>query len=335
METFSSDTAFATSLLSTLPPLDAALEYLLLHTPEADLPLKFKPSATSSSAFVSSAHAGQENLQQRWMEDRAVKDAGYPRMATKEAFEQIHGDLSTVFEVLLRRLLGLPPAEVASELFDQEARDAGREGELEAVQSVYPNASFDSGTSILSVPLTMAPATLNIIYATEHPYPESTRFPPYYVTSATLPPYIRLHLTAEIARAVSPNGERFEGEGICFNAIEAAEAAWNTIEENGHPKLEDVLHHLLPPPPALSNKMISEPLKGRARPVKRGHGGDNRSNDQIRREFENLRLQKAYKAMEEQRSRLPAWASQNEIIQTIQDNQVIIVVGETGGFVHI
>ncbi|KIM31725.1 hypothetical protein M408DRAFT_317990 [Serendipita vermifera MAFF 305830] len=330
LEALSTDSPFTTSLLSTLPPLDAALEYLLLHTPEADLPLKFKPSSASSNAFVSSAHAGQENLQRRWMEDRAVKDAGYPRIAVKEAFEQVGDNFSAVFEVLLQRLLGLPTVNIDSGDFYKETRDIGRDGEREAVQSVFPDATFDPGTSILSVPLATVPATLNVIYADEHPYPDSTRLPPYYITSSTLPPYLRLHLTAVIAQAVSPNGERFEGEGICFNAIEAVEAAWIAIEESGPPKMDEVLRNLLPVPPVPVNKPINEPITGKARPVKRGQGRDTRTNDQILKEFENLRSQKAYKAMEEQRSRLPAWASQREIVQMIQDNQVIIVVGETG-----
>jgi hypothetical protein len=334
LEALSSNAAFTTSLLSTLPPLDAALEYLLLHTAESDLPPHFNPSNVSSSGFVSSAHVGEESIQQRWMEDRAVKDAGYPRMATKEAFGHVMGSFSTVFEVLLRRLLGLPHLEFGLEAFDQGARDASREGELEAVQSVFPTATFDSGTSILSVPLVTAPATFNLIYAAHHPYPESTRLPPYYITSASLPPYVRLHLTAAIALAISPNGARFEGEGICFNAIEAAETAWGLIAENGPPKMEEVLCHLLPAPRALANKVATEPLKGQARPVARNHRGDTRSSDQIRREFENLRSQKAYKVIEEQRSHLPAWNIRDIIVQMIQGNQVIVVVGETGMVVH-
>jgi len=263
------------------------------------------------------------------MEDRAVKYAGYPRVATKDAFNNVQGSFTALFEVLLRRLLGLSPTELRSAPFDQEARETGRNEEIEAVQSVFPASRFDSDSSILSVPLGTAPATFNIMYAADHPYPESARLPPYYISSTALPPYVRLHLTAEIARALFPNGERSEGEGICFDAIEAAESAWNKIEVDGPPKIEDVLYYLLPPR-AVDSKVVAPPLTGKTRPSARVHRGDTRSNVQILREFENLRSQKAYKIMEEQRSHLPAWASQAAIVKMIQDNQVIIVVGETG-----
>ena len=97
------------SLLGSLPPLDAAIEYLLLHVPEADLPARFFPEINSSQAFVSSAHAGAEDILQRWAEERATREAGYPRLAVKAASEQVDGRWDLILELLSARLTGVDP----------------------------------------------------------------------------------------------------------------------------------------------------------------------------------------------------------------------------------
>ena len=77
------------SLLSTLSPLQACLEYLVLHVPECDLPLRFLPTANSSNPFISSAHSGTEDLKRRWMEEKAVKEGGWPAHVVRECMVEL------------------------------------------------------------------------------------------------------------------------------------------------------------------------------------------------------------------------------------------------------
>ncbi len=69
---------------------EAALEYLMLYTPEEDLPARFKPS-TSSESFVtaSKAGAGGDALAIGWAVDRLAKQAGFPRHAVQTVFKRI------------------------------------------------------------------------------------------------------------------------------------------------------------------------------------------------------------------------------------------------------
>ena len=67
--------------LSILSPLEAAIEWLLLHLPEDDMPPRYRPSSASSD-FVTGASAklgGQEGLLKGWVLDKLVKQAGFPR----------------------------------------------------------------------------------------------------------------------------------------------------------------------------------------------------------------------------------------------------------------
>ena len=302
----------------------------MLHIPEADLPARFLPENNSSQGFVSSAHGGAEDILQRWAEERATREAGYPRLATKSASGKVDGRWDLILEVLSAQLTGFGPPNLSMDV-DIETRDMSRQEELEAVQAVYPDATFNDKTGVLSIPLPTAPAFLNIIYLPDHPYPEGVRVPPLYVTSSTMAPYIRLHLIAELVKQIAPQGVREAGDMICFTAVDLVDQVWQQIEESGPPDMAEVIKHLIPPP-KLSGAPAEEPsasVKGPRKP-KRLKAVDTRSNEQILKEFNEVKEGPKYKSMLTQRQKLPAWASQEEIVKVIGRSRVVVVVGETG-----
>lgn len=75
---------------ASLADREAALEYLMLYTPEEDLPARFKPSTTSES-FVTSSKAGASGdaLAVGWAVDKLSKQAGLPRKAVQAVFKRI------------------------------------------------------------------------------------------------------------------------------------------------------------------------------------------------------------------------------------------------------
>ena len=319
-----------TSLLGSLPPLEAGIEYLLLHVPEVDLPARFLPENNSSQGFVSSAHAGAEDILRRWAEERATREAGYPRLAVRAASEKVDGRWDLILEVLSAQLIGFSLPDLSMDI-DIEIRDMSRQGELEAVQAVYPDATFNDKTGVLSIPLPTAPAFLNIMYSPDHPYPEGVRVPPLYVTSNTMAPYVRLYLIAELVKQIAPQGIREAGEMICFTAVDLLDQVWQQIEESGPPDMAEVIKNLMPPP-ELPTAPTEEPLvsgKG-SRKAKRLKAVDARSDEQILKEFNDVKEQPKYKSMLTQRQKLPAWASQEEIVKVIGGSRVVVVVGETG-----
>ncbi|CAG8730938.1 9404_t:CDS:2, partial [Acaulospora colombiana] len=246
-----------------------------------------------------------------------------------DVMKNVDGEPETVFETLAYKLTGVSPPQVTLQEFDQDSREMGRQSEIEAVQAVYPSATYDSETSILSIPCLTAPVSFHVIYPKLHPYPETTRIPPFYISSNSISPYIRLHLTSVVFSAIAPNGERYENESICFNAIEALEAGWEAVEANGPPKLEDVLRNLLPPPTKTAASEEMQLPTGKAKSTSRSKSLDSRTDQHILEEFQTLKASKAYKVMEEARKRLPAWDNREKIKQMIIENQIIIVVGET------
>jgi ATP-dependent RNA helicase DHX57 len=302
----------------------------LLHVPEADLPTRFLPENNSSQAFVSSAHAGAENILQRWAEERATREAAYPRLAVKTASEQVDGRWDLILELLSAKMTGVDPPNLSMDV-DIEMRDMSRQGELEAVQAVYPDATFSDKTCILSIPLPTAPASLNIIYSPDHPYPEGARVPPLYITSSTMAPYVRLYLVSELVKQIAPKGIREAGDNICFTAVDLLDHAWQQIEESGPPDIAEVLKNLMPPP-KVSTGPAEEPLvsvKGPSK-SKRFKVTDTRSDEQILKDFNEVQEGSKYKSMLIQRQRLPAWECREEIVKVIGHSRVVVVVGETG-----
>lgn len=332
LEALSASSSLANALLSNLPPLEAAIEYLLLHTPEGDLPARFLPSNNTSNAFVSSAHAGGENLQQRWAEDRAVKEAGYPRLAVQEQMGLVQSDFNLVLELLVSKALGHDPPQLALQHIDVDSREAAWIAEREAVEAVYPDSSFDEKTGILSIQTPVAPLVFHLIYSSDHPYPESSRVPPFYITSTSVAPYVRLYLAMQLVKDIAPNGQREPGEGIAFTAVDILEQVWQQMEETGLPDLAEVMKNLIPAPkPKVAGPPVNDDFAPRnsARSNRR-HATDCRSDQEVLADFRTVQESKAYREMLRQRQKLPAWDSRDEVIKKVGSNRVLVVVGETG-----
>jgi HrpA-like RNA helicase len=60
---------------------------------------------------------------------------------------------------------------------------------------------------------------------------------------------------------------------------------------------------------------------------------DNRSNEQVLHDFERVRASTPYREIEEQRKKLPAWEYRRQIVDAVDKNPVVIMVGETGEFI--
>lgn len=108
LKTLSTPSSLSTALLSSFEPLQACLEYLILHLPECDLPGRFLPSINSSNPFVSSVHAGTEDLKARWIEEKAVKECGWPAHIVKQCLEdkQLVENWPLLQQTLNRALMG-------------------------------------------------------------------------------------------------------------------------------------------------------------------------------------------------------------------------------------
>ncbi|KAI0785417.1 hypothetical protein BC629DRAFT_1593889 [Irpex lacteus] len=129
-EALSKPSGLSSSLLSSLNPLDACMEYLLLHVPECDLPKRFLPAVNTSNPFISSAHSGTADLKLRWLQDKAIKECGWPAHVVKDvlANSDIGYDWARLVKALNHKLMGdesiLPPNETDLEAVDTDELEA-------------------------------------------------------------------------------------------------------------------------------------------------------------------------------------------------------------------
>ncbi|KAJ7293075.1 P-loop containing nucleoside triphosphate hydrolase protein [Mycena rebaudengoi] len=315
------------NLLSSLSPLEAAIEYLILHVPECDLPQRFLPSANSSNSFITAAHSGVTDLKRRWIEDKAVKEAGWPIHVVKlciDADPTLVEKWDSLLAALGRKITGTEDAEFASGA-DPYQIDPD---EVEAM-----GASFADPTQLI-MPLFSAPVTLHIVVSSEDRYPRPGHTP-MFLTSATVPAYVRLHLISQLLLEIDGGDFIQPGEGFCMAAMRVLEAVWAVIEDDGPPDMSVVLRHILPAVEGMDydDTQLTVPrssTKGRDRRKGGNHRRDERTSSQIKQEFEAVRKDSKYKDILASREKLPAFSAKDEFLDLLQKNRVVVVVGETG-----
>ncbi|KAI0320072.1 P-loop containing nucleoside triphosphate hydrolase protein [Amylostereum chailletii] len=326
----SEPSSFTSNLLRSASPLDACIEYLILHLPEVDLPARFLPANNSSNTFVTGVHGQKDDISKRWIEDWAVKQAGWPAHVVREctADPRILSDWALLIAALNRRLmgadwrsiLGSPPKEV----------DIGDEISEEEIESMGASWTEDS---IVVLPLFTAPLQLNFVIPPNYYYNRSSRPPPMYITSTSTPAYIRLHLLSHLLTAFK-NGVILEnGWGICIGAMQVVEEQWAIIEDQGAPDINLVMRHLMPRKVAEDEDDEGPAEATQARSSKKKGGfrrQDLRTDAAVKSEFEALQRTAKYQDMLKTRERLPAFSSKDEFLRLLEQSRVVVVVGETG-----
>ncbi|KAG5636596.1 hypothetical protein H0H81_007536 [Sphagnurus paluster] len=316
----------ASSLLESLTPLEACIEFLVLHIPECDLPRRFLPTTNSSNPFITSAHSGTENLKQRWVNDKAVKEAGWPAHTVKEYTDnpKLLQNWDLLLVALGKRLIG-------EEWID------GSEASPDGVFDIQIDEVEAMGASVvdpteLVIPLFSAPIQIHILTSPEKVYPRPS-FAPMYITSTSTPAYVRLHLLSSLLLAMRSDNFLEPEEGFCMAVMRILEAEWAKIEDNGPPEMSAVLGHFISEPQSSTRKSdivdtynIPPNRQGRRRGAPRR---DKRTDQQIRHEFEKLCQQDQYVAMLKLREKLPAFAAKEDFLRQLEDNRVVVVVGET------
>ena len=326
------------NLLRAASPLEACIEYLVLHIPEVDLPRRFLPENNSSNPFVTSIHEGQEDIKKRWIEERAIKQAGWPAHVVREctAESRLIEEWALLVAALNRRLVGEPWLDVTMQPDDSDAEVRITEDEIESMGATYA----DDHTFTLVMPLFLAPVQLNFVIPPGYSYNRSSRPPPMYVTSSSVPAYVRLHLLAKLLDAFKLGTIKDSTESICVSAMEVLEEHWAVLEDEGPPNIYDVLKHLVPsqegqdPEPVpiggALTKATSMNKSRKARNKSNSTGQDLRSDAEVMQDFETMQQDARYAKMHETRRRLPAFASKDDFLAMLERSRVVVVVGETG-----
>ncbi|KAJ7597434.1 P-loop containing nucleoside triphosphate hydrolase protein [Mycena floridula] len=324
----SSPSALATNLLRALPALQACIEYLILHVPECDLPARFLPDSNSSNPLISSLHSGMDDLSRRWIEDRAIKEAGWPPIVVKACLSdsRLVQNWDLLIGALGKRLCGQGLDDIFNDPEPSLAYNLDPE-EYEALGGSLQDPSH------LLMPMFSAPLTLHILISSESHYPRP-RFSPLYLTSPSVAAYIRLHLLSKLLEQIDNDALLEPGEGFCMAAMRILETEWAAIEDNGPPNMSSVMQNLVPSLSEKSNSIVAipeldEPTSARPQRIKRVHRGDDRTDEQIGRDFEGRLQNPKYLEMLDYRKKLPAFSMRDEFLKQLSTNQVLVVVGET------
>ena len=320
----SGSSAFTKNFTGNLTPLEASIEYLLLHTPEVDLPKMFIPAINSSNPFITDTHSGTGNLKRRWFEESIAKEGGWPLYLVKEELATSPSSADHPEALVAKlgvRLLG---------------KTESLQGEDLTLGDVDPDEIDAYGGMIspgrMTIPLPISPFTLHIFTADN----AFTLFcpPAVHISSQTAPAYIRLHILSRILQAVDEGRLIEAGETFLGACLRIVEEEWADIEDNGPPDIAQVLKHIIPHkhPDADQDKPYDELIVKPGRKKERSHKADDRTDAQVKADFEKLCASERYQNMLTTRKRLPAFSAREDFLVALENNRVVVVVGETGNF---
>jgi hypothetical protein len=345
--------------LSMLSPLEAAIEWLLLHLPEDDLPPRYRPSASAANMVTgaSVAQGGKSALVRGWLADKLARQAGFPRKPVEEVLATETNE-SRALEILGRRLCGWHGEDGgwgAGELTQWSAsedeaaeRDMMREEELMALEAVLGDrfqreereegvqftVDLEAGTDNL---------VLNVLFDAQSAYPSPqypTCPPAFYLSSTSLPSYMRLHLHAVMLKAFR-DPERHDLSGVLetgmggavLSMVEHLETELPGVLETP-PDIALVTQHLVPravedddvgPKKVVAQRKATRNTRNGPRRAPSAEEHAAAAAAQAR-----LLADPKYAPMLAVRKSLPAWAERENICSALEKNRVLVVIGETG-----
>ncbi|KAK0456179.1 P-loop containing nucleoside triphosphate hydrolase protein, partial [Armillaria borealis] len=319
----SEPSAISATLLASQGFLEACIEYLVLHVPECDLPDRFLPEVNSSNSFITSVHVGTDDLKTRWVIEKATKEAGWPVHVVRECLSdsRLTNSWDLLVATLCQRLIG----EDVTCLFDESKALSPYEIDLKDVEGLGGHVEEHQ----LVLPLFTAPIQLHILYSAKD-FPRRG-YTPMYLTSSKVPAYVRLHMLSQLLRS----DELLDADGgFCITALSILDEEWAKIEANGPPSISTVFQHFSRRSEVVSNVELEDVSLTQATGRRRGnhYSQDRRTDQQIKEEYERLRRTKKaqYDDIMAVRQKLPAFASKHEFLKKLEDNRVVVVVGETG-----
>jgi ATP-dependent RNA helicase DHX57 len=198
-----------------------------------------------------------------------------------------------------------------------------------------------------------APIQVHIFLAPDGHFPRPG-YTPIYLTSTSIPPYIRLHLLSKLLLALEFNLE--PEDGLFMTIMRILEDEWETTENNGPPDISTVLKNILPHDSnSTSDSFVVSPHpdvipggKREKRVIERRHYNPH-ENNQMKHDLEVLQASEKVPILEytsfllkfsfvsiqyvpilATRKRLPAFAARDQFLEHLESSRVVVVVGETG-----
>ncbi|KAL6239719.1 hypothetical protein BDW75DRAFT_102140 [Aspergillus navahoensis] len=295
---------------------EEVLEWLLIYVPEDDLPAWCLPERYSVGVTLVSEDLARESKLKR------LASAGYPADLCARTLDSKQGDELAAAEALQRTLVH---GASSSNSEPSESED-GWEEEQETLEAIFGERYSSKSPKVCEIVCESLDGK-TICFRFQRPsvhYPSSV--PVISIRADKIPAYIRL---SAIRQAVKFAEENFLGEQMIYNIIDWLETHLpKIIEDPG--KLRDI-STISAPPVASSGSTFELPTRQRHKDVKRADFSPGSSKSlAIKEAWEAKQTTKAQQAMLQARKSLPAWNTQDTIIQAVNTHQVTIISGETG-----
>ncbi|KAK9236756.1 P-loop containing nucleoside triphosphate hydrolase protein [Lipomyces kononenkoae] len=315
----------------------AALEWLLIHVPEDDLPPRFLPENYTPGVTLITGSLQLEYAVKR------VAQAGYPTELVRETMDECSNIECHAIEKLI---FSLQYPDVAFEYMNCCNEEAWNE-EIETLSAIYGDRFSNPLPHFVEVKLSLPSSdvynmdNLSLRFHKSSGYP-SRRIPSLSLFATqnnrlrNLPSYIRL---SAALRAANHASEHFLGEPMCFSIVE-----W--VQEN----LADIVNHPVKLK-SLSGAIYGISFSGESdtvgklfsslnvsantnssakRPIGRAANTKSQDSQDLLNGLNAMLVDPKMEPIYKVRKNLPAWDKRKLIVATVRNNQVTLITGETG-----
>ncbi|MDI1489477.1 MAG: putative ATP-dependent RNA helicase ucp12 [Ramalina farinacea] len=303
---------------------EEALEWLLIHVPEDDLPKWALPEGYTAGVSMASSNLKREATIKR------LAEGGYGLELCARLLDECEGHQALAAEVLQDLLVGHDDSSVAS----MDGKLGGINGseslsvwdeEVLTLEAIYGPRFRSVGEDIVELQLEI-PTIQEIILHFRRSQKYPLRPPILAVLGKGLPSHMRL---SAIRQSIHHAASSFLGDPMIFNLVEWLEAELPRIIDN-----PGSLKSVAAATSGYQSKDIDThtPKKSwtRRRPAAiQTRAGTSESMNMLRlfnQRHETAQQQRMLAA----RASLPAWKLQDAILAAVNDHQVTIIAGETG-----
>lgn len=300
---------------------EEALEWLLIHVPDDDLPKWSLPEGYTAGLTLASGNLRREASIGR------LANAGYPTELCAKFLDDADEDENQAAEKLQNTLF---TAEWQTTMQTSEASSIDNtetwKEERETLKAIYDdrftfNAAAQAPEIKLHIPSQKETFVLQIRKSRMYP-----RQPPTVcILAPGIPAYIRL---STVRKAIEYAQEKLLGDPMIFQMIDWLEAEIPSILSNPG-KLRDL--SMVPRGNSLASRT---PHKNHERGQRRtqvdGKSSTTAKSAELLRQWHARQDSPQQRIMMAQRQRLPAWKLGDDIFRVVKNHQVTIISGETG-----
>lgn len=294
---------------------EEVLEWLLVFVPEDDLPPWSMPENYSAGVSLAAGDLGREAKIKR------LASIGYPADLCSQVLDSKSGDELAAAEYLQGTLVhGSASASVTTPEGNAEAWAE----EQDTLEAIFGERYTRVSAKVCQIKSEASDIPVNTSIRFQEPSTLYPMVPPIISIQATgIPAYIRL---SAIRRAVQYAEQNFSGEPMIFNILDWLGVNLPGVMENPG-KLREIS--------AVTISAIPEtqemPVRGSHKQRKGINWKANSPQGQaIREAWEARQSSAAQMEMSRKRQSLPAWDTQDAIIEAVNSHQVTIISGETG-----